>query len=361
MLGNRVEVFTSNRFNHKKDLFPETRASYVEGVKVTYFKRMLSIKGLDYLPELKNKLKKLIKKVDIIIFWGFRTYQAYVGYRLALKVQLPYIIETGGCLPYYIGNKYFKRIFDTIVGHSMLQKASKVIAYNEIEKKQYEKLSVNKDKIEVIPLPIDNNYLKIHKEKDGSNILKEKYCIDAKYVFLFVGRIAKIKGIDVLIKAFSKIREYIIDSCLVIVGEDNGLLNKILKITDFQRGNRNIYYLGFLQHKEVLNLMKAADLFVLPSRYDIFPNVVLEAFGMGTPVLVTEGCGLAEYIREKDIGLVSFPSVEDLSEKLLFAYQNKKQMKNMAIKGQRHISNDFSVMNISKQYEEMCKKILASS
>jgi len=110
-----------------------------------------------------------------------------------------------------------------------------------------------------------------------------------------VGRLSREKGVDVLIDAMPAVLRRFPDARLVILGE--GPLEAELKEQARNLGlNENVVFLGF-QGNPWLYLKHAAA-FILPSRFEGLPNVLLEALALGTPVVVSDCPGGIREIRE---------------------------------------------------------------
>jgi glycosyltransferase involved in cell wall biosynthesis len=110
-----------------------------------------------------------------------------------------------------------------------------------------------------------------------------------------VGRGARYKGVDLLVEAWSRIRELHPNACLDVVGEAHPL-----KYGD-QPG---VTVHGYVDDRQLESLLEAASLFVQPSRMDTFPVTTLEAMCAGVPPLVTDRTGTRSEVRALDDGLV---------------------------------------------------------
>ncbi|PYZ02755.1 hypothetical protein C8039_05330 [Halogeometricum sp. wsp3] len=113
-----------------------------------------------------------------------------------------------------------------------------------------------------------------------------------KPVLLFVGRIMASKGVDDLLEAFSLLEH---DCKLIIVGpmRDEHFKDQIHTLSD------DVEYRGYVEQAELDALYRRADLFVFPTRSDVFPLVTLEAMAAGTPVVSTTVGGLPEQIPDQ--------------------------------------------------------------
>jgi glycosyltransferase involved in cell wall biosynthesis len=129
-------------------------------------------------------------------------------------------------------------------------------------------------------------------------------------IFLFVGRILKDKGVDELVNAFLKINQKYKNSKLLIVGSFEDEINPVSEFTKQEIINNNkITYVGF--QIDVRQFFAIADVFILPSYREGFPNVVLQAGAMELPSIVTNINGSNEIIKDEFNGLIIEPQNEN--------------------------------------------------
>ena len=125
-----------------------------------------------------------------------------------------------------------------------------------------------------------------------------------------VGRLCHQKGYDILLKAIPAVLEQMPEATLSIVGE--GPLEFELKEQAKNLGlNRSVRFVGFQPNP--WGYMKHADLFVLPSRYEGMPNVVLETFALGTPVLATDCPGAMRELQHANQQMMLVPPEDHAS------------------------------------------------
>ena len=149
----------------------------------------------------------------------------------------------------------------------------------------------------------------------GTKIVVEPYGVDLgkfrgpddhspstdRVLCLYVGQISHRKGVRFLIEAASLIRSPRLEVALVGPMVSREVLGDIGE-------NRNISYRGNAGHDQVAELMRAADVFVLPSVEDAYPLAVLEAMASSLPVIVTSNVGSAELIDHGANGFVVPPA-----------------------------------------------------
>lgn len=117
---------------------------------------------------------------------------------------------------------------------------------------------------------------------------------NGEFVFLFVGQLARHKGLDLLLNALSRLTMFSWSLSIVGDGADREKLR--LQAQDLGLAQR-VNWLGNLPNDTVRRLMCEVDCLVLPSRYDGWGAVVNEALHAGTPVVCSDACGASELVR----------------------------------------------------------------
>ena len=250
----------------------------------------------------------------------------------------------------------FVKVFDLFFGYKILKDASKIIAVTKIEVEQYEKMDVDEDKIEIVPNGIDmSEYDNLPKKGK----FRRKYLIgDEEKIILYLGRIHRIKGIDLLVRAFADLSKELNNVRLIIAGPDDGYLSTLKRqIDDLKIGDR-ILFTGPLYESDKLESYVNADVYVLPSVYEIFGITVLEACACGTPVVVTNRCGIADFVDK--VGYVVEYDKEQLRDAIIKVLSDEGLRERFREGGSRLVREEFGwdmiVKRIEGLYENSCAK-----
>lgn len=135
-------------------------------------------------------------------------------------------------------------------------------------------------------------------------------------VILFVGRFDRVKGADVLLKAFAKVVQVRPKAQLLFVGPDPGFLSQdgtVIKVERFIReqipvaAQRQIILKGAQSHAQIAEYRRRASLTVVASRYENFPMTVLEAMASGSPLVACRTGGIPEIVEDGQTGLLFAP------------------------------------------------------
>ena len=116
-------------------------------------------------------------------------------------------------------------------------------------------------------------------------------------ILLSVGNLVPIKGHELTIQSLT----YLPEACLLIVGDgpERGSLQELaqsLSVAD------RVVFLGTMPQEALPNIYAAADILVLASRHEGWPNVLLEAMACGTPVVVSDIPGMSEIVQSHAVG-----------------------------------------------------------
>jgi glycosyltransferase involved in cell wall biosynthesis len=141
-------------------------------------------------------------------------------------------------------------------------------------------------------------------DTEKNNALKKNLQIPLNnFVFVFVGRLVKDKGINELIEAFSKLSLEKKNTTLLLVGNFENDLDPLLpKTLHLINSLNNIIYVGY--QNDVRPYLAISNTLVFPSYREGFPNVVMQAGAMGLPAIVTNINGCNEIITEKKNGII---------------------------------------------------------
>lgn len=207
-------------------------------------------------------------------------------------------------------NKKIEKLKDR--RRKVMVNADRVIAVSEFMNKLAVKIGAHRDRVKTIYNSVD--FLKEEKSTLKKNLKK---------IFVTSGRLVKLKGIDILIEVFAKLKDEI-DFELLIVGdgpEEENLKNLVKK----RSLDNRIVFAGRVAQDEVLSYYAKADFFILNSFHESFSHILLEALSLGMPVITARAGGNPEIIDEGENGiLVNFGEKGELEEAIKEMNNNKK-------------------------------------
>jgi len=175
------------------------------------------------------------------------------------------------------------------------------------------------------------------------------------FTVCYVGFSVWLKGIVYLLEAWEKLN--LPDAKLKIGGQINPdvktyIENRFINL-------KNVEYLGFI--KDLNSFYRNSNLFVCPSLLDAGPTTIAEAMCCGLPVIVTEGCGAKDFVTEGTNGFIirERDSIA-MSGKLLWCFENRKQLKKMGENAKNTIKNLPDVSNVSEYIVEVIQRMTQS-
>jgi len=210
---------------------------------------------------------------------------------------------------------------------------------------------------------IDANYFfnTIEIKHQVQQLLIENNVIPNSFIWLFVGRVVKDKGLQELIEAFVKIQEKFPDDLLWVVGSEEPDLDPIDEAyKNILHSNKSIKLFGF--QKDVRPFYSAANMLVFPSYREGFPNVPMQAALMDCGLILSNINGCNEIVSHQISGLLVQPkSGKDLLQKMLFARENGELIHQYKLQTKQHILSNFNQDVVWKNLLNEYKNLIAAN
>jgi glycogen synthase len=164
------------------------------------------------------------------------------------------------------------------------------------------------DKLTMVPNGVNPHVYQNHEKRD-LNDYRLKYALPNEKIVLYVGRLVYEKGIHVLINAIPKILAKT-DAKFVIVGSGymQEQLSNIVKSMGLEH---KVLFTGFVDEENLQKLQKVANVSVVPSLFEPFGIVALEAMAAKSPVVVSDTGGLGEIVQHDVTGVKAYPNNTD--------------------------------------------------
>lgn len=162
------------------------------------------------------------------------------------------------------------------------------------------------DKIDIIPNGIDPRRFQALEGADLS-AFRTRYALAEEKLVLYVGRIVREKGVEVLVRSMPLVLAEVPEAKLVIAGKGPEL-DHIRRLAWELDLSHKIQLPGYISIEDRDRLYKVADCAVFPSLYEPFGIVALEAMAARTPVVVSEVGGLREVVRHAETGITIYPN-----------------------------------------------------
>ena len=354
-LGHNVEVVTT-------DLYTETpfvkkkMPSVVNGINVTRHKAYTVSGEAHYVLAPGMVQSFLSKNADIIHTHSYGYFQNHAGWIRERFQSTPWVITPhfhpswsmwGGSK-----RKTLREFYDTVIGKGTLEAADLITCVSKHERDMLvSEIGLKEDNIKIIYNGI--NWADWSSVPNKEVFRKQYPTVSEKFV-LFAGRLATNKGLSDLISAMQLIDKKSVD--LVITGADMGL-GKQLEKEASDKGVR-MHRLGHIDDETYRSVLSAAEMLVLPSEYEAFGIVLLEAAAAKTAVIGTNVGGIPEAMSPGNNGLiVEYNDVNNLAKSIAILLEDEKMSKEMGNSG-REWAKNFSWESIVKEIEHEYKLII---
>jgi len=167
----------------------------------------------------------------------------------------------------------------------------------------------------------------------------------------FLSRVDPKKGLDVLIKALSKVN---FTYQLVIAGSgEPHYINTLQNLANRYGNGKNITWVGWKGGETKFDFLSKLDLMALTSHSENFAIVIIESLSVGTPVFISDQVGLFKYIIDKDFGWVTEMKVETVTDNLNKLYQQKDKIKKINIKAPLTIKQEYEENSLANRYIQL--------
>jgi len=359
--GHDVTVYTTDLCDRTRRLDVKSNGPVqVDGIRTYYFRNISKALAYDYKlflsPSLLSVIKKEISGFDIIHLHAYYTFQNIVTHYYAKKRHVPYVLSVHGSLcPTARKQKApCKQVFTYFLGRYILRDVSIAIVLSKEEKKQLLLMGLEPDKVRVIPNGV--NLLEFA-DPPKKGTFREKYFIGSdERIILFLGRINREKGLDLLVSAFSKLVEQLKGLRLVVAGPaDLHYLASLKQLIATKKIEDRVLFTGLLVGKEKLSVYVDADVFVLPSHFEGLSFTVLEACASGVPVVITHHCNIPE-VADYKAGFVVGRNEEEIRNAVFTILSDQKMRRELGSNGKKMVRQKFTLTKTVKQLEELYRE-----
>lgn len=170
---------------------------------------------------------------------------------------------------------------------------------------------------------------------------------------VFVGWVVPTKGIGELVGAWRRLAAEFPHKKLKIIGPYKDEYIQSLQVQDIP----NLDFAGEMPHEAVLNEVAQSGLFVLPSYTEGFPNAVVEAMALGTPVAASDVGAIGEMLSD-NCGIVFAPQSEDaVYTALKTAFENPAQMQEYAFMAEQKTQNLYALEKVVEKYKQLWREV----
>ena len=316
----------------------------------------------DYFTDYANEFSKLLKDVKPKIVHAASNFQnALPALVVAKQAGIPTVYEVRGLWQDSTASKIPE--FDESQRYYMQQKyemycceiADKVVVIGDSLADHLIKLGIDREKIDIVPNGVDAKVFYPQKENES---LVQKYNLENKTVYGFIGSITKYEGLSDLLYALALLKKEQPNIHCLIVGDGPALprlreLVKTLNVSDI------VSFVGRVPHNEVKDYYSVIDIFPFPRINAkvcrlVTPLKPFEVMAMGKLALVSNIPALNEMVKEGETGLVF--ETENI-ESLTTCLKKAPEYKEVGLKSREWVEKNRDWSILSKRYIDIYKKL----
>ena len=304
-LGHKVTVLTADWGLESNALLAGSQVERTEfgwrveesGVEAIYLPSWMRYRALSWNPGLARFCRAQLWRFDVAHIFGLYDLLGPATAAACRRGGIPYVVEPIGMFVPIVRNFLLKQMYHLALGRSMLRGSRTIIATSPQEVAELASSGQPTEKIVVRRNGVD---VPDSLPERGRFRAAAGISADAK-IILYLGRLSEKKSPDVLLQAFASLadRQSGRELRLVFAGPDDGDMKQRLQRMASDLGISGcVQILGPVFNADKWSAYRDADVFVLPSQNENFGNTAGEAVAAGTPVVVTDKCGIAPLLAD---------------------------------------------------------------
>lgn len=301
------------------------------------------------------KLSRVLRREQVDILHCFRHQAVVYGTFAAMIAKTPIILS------HVLGLNRSKKARRRFINRIVLRRVSKILTVGEAVRDDVLKCNAVVRPDQVISLNNSIDYDKYAEVPLTREQIRKELGLDMdSFVVGTVGRLVPTKGQSCLIRAFAEVKKSMPASELVIVG-DGSLKEALCREAGRAGLEKHVHFLGF--RPDVERILKAMDVFVMPSVAEGMPGALLEAMAAGLPCIATSVGGIPEVLGHGRFGALVPPENENaLAESMKKAAETiETSFSNMRKEAKRRVleeySNDVNTPRLENIYETEYKAV----
>lgn len=357
--GVTVHVATTDDNGQGRSRVPYGRPVVENGFTCWYFKRQSRFYTTSW--PLYRWLSQHVADYDLIHIHALFSFASTAGAFWAHRRSIPYLVRPLGVLNSWgIKNRrpLLKRLSLSLIERRILEKAAAVHFTSALEMREASRVAPCSLGV-VIPNPVDS-FAAGHQKSSGAFVANHPE-LAGKRIVLFLSRVDRKKGLELLIDGFPKVRNALPDVALVVAGTgDREYLTQLRAQASHRGVADSISWVGFLEGEAKQSAFAAADVFVLPSYSENFGIAVVEALVNGLPVVVSDQVGIHDDVSQSGAGLVVKCRSGDVQSALIKVLESQSMRDQMSINARR-LAATFSPLAVAEQLLGLYHKLAPSS
>jgi glycosyltransferase involved in cell wall biosynthesis len=278
--------------------------STTDSVETFYLRPRGIYRSLTWNPAVHNFCRQRVSSFNVAHIYGLYDLLAPPVARTCRRLEIPYVVEPIGMFRPIIRSIPLKWVYRRLFGDTLIRGAQRIVATSPQEKQELVEGGVPAAKV-----VIRRNGIEPPALLPAHGIFRRHWGIsEDTQLVLYLGRLVTKKSPDLLLEAFARCQARSAPrrpAILVLAGPDEGDgYRRQLEASAERLGiSGQVLFTGPLYDDAKWSAYRDADVFVLPSQNENFGNTAAEAVACGTPVLLTDRCGVAALVEGR-AGLV---------------------------------------------------------
>jgi glycosyltransferase involved in cell wall biosynthesis len=278
--GHDVTIATTDLLDTRSRVSPGAPAE-PPGAEVVRFPNVSQRMAASHVPlprGLRAWLRRHTGEFDVVLVQDVYSSLSVLGARAAFRAGVPYVLQAYGTLPTTRerGRAVHKRAFRALWARRTVREATACVYLSESERREYLAQGADPAGLHAIPPALDIS------SPDGVPRSSEPSVV-------YLGRLAPIKRIDVLLDAFARVRAEVPDARLDVIGAPTPYGEELRA-----RAGEGVSFRGLIPEADKSRALASAHVFALLSASEGLPIAPLEALACGTPVVLSPGCELPQ-------------------------------------------------------------------
>lgn len=285
------------------------------------------------------------QQVDVLCAHGYKS--NVIGRISAWHVKCPHVAISRGWTAENWRIRFYERLDRLFLRH-----ADHIVAVSEGQKSKIAKLGIPPFRISVI-----HNAIEVDEWiSGGAGIRRELGVPDESLLVISAGRLSPEKNHPGMIEVARRVLSQMDDVYFAVFGE--GFLRPELESRIASAGLEGRFFLpGF--RTDLQSILNEIDIFMLPSFTEGLPNVALEAFAAGKPIVASAVGGTPEVVQDGISGFLTHPDDHDLmAQRLLLLIRDPERRKRMGEAGRTHVLREFGFDKQTELYEKLYRDLV---
>ena len=358
LMGMDVDIVASSISAH------QDTPAYIMGYNKSIQLNLYGPEFVDiiYSNAMRKYLRHRIDEYDLVHVYGLYRFPPTYASRQARKQNVPYVICPHGSLDPFLyqrssRNVLLKRLWERWFDLPNLHGASAIHYTSEDEREHAAFLKLRAPSF-VVPNGLDwARFVSL----PARGAFRAQLGIGEAPLVLFLGRLSFVKGLDLLVPAFARVRARYPDAVLAIVGPDNEGYGAKVHGWVAELGLQTcVRFVDHLQGEAVLQAYVDADVFALPSYTENFGMVVAESLACATPVVISDQVNIHREVSGASAGLVTRCDAGEVAEAIGALLADAPRRAAMGAAGrelvQRQWTWDVVARQLTTEYERVIER-----